>query len=190
MATQVETFECSETASEPIEASEEAIGIIDSLGLAGQQSLVSKTDKKDRCPYRAMRADEAFVYRTICPRSVEIKKYEGSPIPLRVLQIAAHANSLGIFKEMYVWSQEDSTTKDPVLVAVKHGGYEFIDDGLFILARWGDELETFSTLLKKAIGIARERLMSQARKMLPIVENMSDSDIVRAGRQSRIEVVS
>ena len=42
----VETFECQETAAEPIEMAEEAINLIEEMGLEGQQSLVGK-DKND-----------------------------------------------------------------------------------------------------------------------------------------------
>src|SRR4051812_6016244 len=89
----VETFECGEVSHEPTEASEEAIGIIEALGLQGQKTFVASRDGKmpARVPYRLMTAEEVAVYATLCPVAKCIRDYDSSPIPLRVLQIAAHA---------------------------------------------------------------------------------------------------
>ena len=89
---QVESFECTETAHEPLEACQEAVSLMEQLGLDGQKELV--TPKPDngfakRLPYREITAAEAFVYRVLCPDVTPLKKYARSPIPLRVLQVAA-----------------------------------------------------------------------------------------------------
>lgn len=186
---QVETFECAETAAEPIEASEEAIRLIDEMGLKGQSALLSKQDGKrdSRCPYREIRADERFVYRTICPQETEIDRYSVSPIPLRVLQIASHARSLGLFKRMTVWSQEDATVKDPVLVA-STGGYDWeTGSKTFILARWGEELETFAVLLKRACSMAREHLQQKAREFVGLFDAISDSELMSRGPNRNLD---
>lgn len=193
---QVETFECVETASEPIEASEEAIGLIESLGLAGQKELICKPEEKPstRCPYREMTAEEAFVYGVLCPDKSPLGKYKASPIPLRVLQIAAHANSLGIFKDLEVWDRESVTVKDPVLVAYNGDRYKW-DRKLFILARWGEELETFATLLKRAVAIKREQftealegIRASIDAQIASFQGRSQADIVKAGPEAAINL--
>lgn len=77
------------------EVNEEALALIGSLGLAGQQELLSERAVGDgetvvtRNPYRKMTGEEAHIFRAILPREVDIKKYSDGPIPVRVLQIAA-----------------------------------------------------------------------------------------------------
>lgn len=184
----VETFECVETASEPIEATEEAIALIEEMGLTGQQSLLSQgaTDKPvSRCPYREIRQDERFVYKTLCPKATEIKRYDAAPIPLRVLQIAAHAKSLGLFKRIIVWSQEEFEEKDPVLVACTDE-YDFSGNKTYILARWGEELETFATLVKRACDVARKSLQQEARKLVSILEAATDAELMAKGPNREI----
>ena len=171
----VETFECSETAGEPIEATEEAIGIIEKMGLSGQQKLL-KPDSRVRCPYREMTADERFVYGELCPNKVKLADYDASPIPLRVLQIAAHAESLEMFKVLEVWDRETVTEKDPVLVA--HTADSTWDRKTFILARWGEALETFAVLLSRALESRRAKWRQQAAAIAAKVEHISDAEII------------
>lgn len=196
-AVQVETFECSETAAEPIEASEEAIALINELGLAGQQELVAKPEGKpeSRCPYREITAEERMVYRTLCPEKCNLDQYKASPVPLRVLQLAAHANSLGLFQRMEVWDCESVLVPDPVLVA-HTGKYDWSDNTTFILARWGAELETFAVLLKKAVEIRRQVMLDQLKAVqeevvakIALVKGVTPAAIVKAGaeRSFRLE---
>lgn len=187
---QVETYECVETASEPIEATAEAIALMEELELDGQKQLVSPAESKSgggsRCPYREITSEERFVYRTMCPVSINIARYNAAPIPLRVLRIASHANSLGLFKRLMIWDHETVTVKAPVLVAFTGGEYEWIDNRCFILARWGEELETFATLLKRAVISARERLTNEAESLVKIVQATTDAQIIAAGADKKI----
>jgi hypothetical protein len=187
----VETFECTETAAEPIEATEEAIAIMESLGLEGQKALVAPNKNngfEQRCPYREITAEERFVYRILCPVETTLKAYSGTPIPLRVLQIASHAESLGIFTGgLRVWDRASVTVKDPVLVGyTKHAQYSWMEGACFILARWGEELETFATLLKRATAAKREELKQEAQRLTATIAALSDADIVNAGFAKRI----
>ncbi len=186
----VETFECVETAAEPIEACEEALALIEQLGLEGQQELTVKKDssRDSRCPYREMTAEEAFVYGVLCPQSVKLKEYKATPIPLRVLQIAAHADSLGMFKEFDVWDRVSVAVKDPVLVAYAPNKRSSWRNDTYILARWGEELETFSTLLKRAIEMKREQCMShletvtsKAKMLLDNIDSLSTKELIEHG---------
>lgn len=177
---QVETFECSETAAEPTEATEEAVRIIEELGLAGQLELVTKRpDSRDqRCPYREMLKEEAFVYGVLCPNATKLADYKASPIPLRVLQLAAHATSLGLFNRLEVWDREDATEKDPVLVAHTEAPGRS-GNKRFILARWGEVLEPMAVLMKRAMDVHRESLLDMAKGLVKKVENASRHELMR-----------
>ncbi len=179
MSVQVETFECTETASEPIEASEEAISLINELGLDGQQDLIckTKTNHDTRAQYREMTVEEFNVYKTLCPTAMKIGKYKAAPIPLRVLQIASHAKQCFPGSELYVWDRESMVIKDPVLVLEVVVGYSV--KTRYILARWGEELETFVVLLKRAASVAREQLIQSAKSMLSEFEQSSDAELLK-----------
>lgn len=163
---QVETFECSETAAEPIEASQEAAGIIESLELAGQKALLCPQESTtSRCPYREMRKDERFVYGVLCHYKTDLRNYSESPIPLRVLQVAAHAHSLGMFRDLWVWHAASHLEKDPVLVGVVQQGTYTWEVATYILARWGEELESWPTLMKRACDRKREQIADALRSI-------------------------
>lgn len=186
----VETFECSEVQAEDAATCEEALSIIEKLGLTGQKELTAKKEDGDvRCPYRQITHEENFVYRTICPEATKLDKYKASPIPLRVLQVAAHAKSLNMFDHLMVWDRVSVVDKDPVLVGYV-GQYDFSPREVFILARWGEELETFSILLKRAVVIARERLIEQATKCDADIRTASDSQIIKWGARATISAPS
>ena len=188
MAVAIESFECTETMSEPIEACEEAVGLIDTLGLAGQQQLIQRPDEghATRNPYRKIRADERFVYKTLCPQENKLEAYDASPIPLRILQIASHAQSLEQFKQLYVWHQLETVEKDPVLIAATGGQYEWDRGDEFILARWGEELESFPVLLKRACDKVRHALTQQAEKLVVTVASATDDELVDKGPNTQV----
>lgn len=170
---QVETFECSETKEETPAMTEEAKALIEELGMEGQKALVTPNTSGDdkRCPYRMMTRDEWFTYGVLCPEVYELKSYAASTVPLRVLQVAAHAKSLGFFKKIVVWDRASAEVVDPVLVGMTHDSSSRYDPkGCYILARWGETLETFPTLLKQALAEKRARLESDLRKILGIVQ--------------------
>ena len=195
---QVDTFECDETASEPIEACEEAVALMESLGLEGQKSLVTKSEKSGRdtrCPYREMTKDEAFVYRVLCPEETDLSRYSRAPIPLRVLQIAAHASDLGIFKKLVVWDRKSAVVKDPVLVAYGKPAPGEWRDSMFILARWGEELEPFVVLAKRAfeqkrrqIGEALKVIAAGIGSKVAAAEAMTDDELIALGPTAKAEL--
>ncbi len=185
---EVETFECQETAAEPIEASEEAIEIIRSMNLEGQAELITapKAGRESRMPYRIITAEEDFVYRTLCPKQTALAKYKDGPVPLRVLQIAAHAHEIGL-GHLFVWHRASPAVKDPVLVSRKNE-YDWDTDNreTRILARWGDELETFAILFKRAVEAAKQKLIADAESLLSEVKVATGEKIVQKGASFRI----
>lgn len=140
--------------------SPEAVALIESLGLTGQRSLLvesKETGAVVRSPYRQMTQAEFNIYRTVLPRTVELTEYDDGPIPLRVLQVAAHAREL--FPRIEVW-YEAGSRDDPLLlgcdsdcdwrVRVRH-----------MLARWGDVLLPLEDLTAKAAMKLRSRWTSE-----------------------------
>lgn len=168
---QVETFEQTETDETGAQESDpEALALIEKLGLRGQQTLVSPA--KTRCPYRQMNAIEMRVYVTLFPDRQDVQDYGKGPIPLRVLQIAAHAKEH--FGRVEVWS-ETTQAKDPVLVGVKTragrmNGWESND--MFILARWGEALQPFAALVEAAKARLAERFAGAAKKAKVLAEQV------------------
>lgn len=169
---QVETFVDDEIRTEHPEVSSEAADMILALGLEGQFGLVTKpvSQAETRNPYRKITKEERFVYKCLCPTSYAVETYNRSSIPLRVLQVIAHARDF--LPVMEVWDKEDGSVDDPVLV-----GREKKYGDIYLLARWGNELDTFSDLREKAIKSVREQFISGARRaMIAAQAALSASD--------------
>lgn len=171
----VETFECPEVSTEHPEVTAEAMMLIERLGLKGQEKLNTKTDAGDevRCPYRVMTREEMFVYGVLCPRKTDENEYGEEPIPLRVLQVLAHAHSLQYFEGFQIWHRESSTVQDPVLVGTWRGrrnGRGWDETETYILARWGEVLEAFGDLKKKAVTLHRQARLQKLAEIQNEVE--------------------
>jgi len=157
----VQTYEQTECAAEPIDMAEEAIGLIEEMGLEGQMRMVTPPDTDTgergiRMPYRQIKNEENFVFKTICPTEFDMKKYDKSPIPVRVLQVAAHALSLGFFEKLVVWDATTPIEKDPVLLGIHLPDPEKeYEKRYYLLARWGEELDEWPALIKRVVEIAR-----------------------------------
>lgn len=158
---QVETYEVTEQFGiEKHEDEAEAIALIRSLGLEGQQSRLSNVGGSAQAnPYRKMTREEAFVYSRICPQRTDVNRYESGWIPLRVLQVIAHAKPL--FAHLVILHPEDVRI-DPVLVgtAEKYGAH-----GDHILARWGDVLEPLDVLRERAVAGWRKEYAEKIAKI-------------------------
>lgn len=147
---QVQTYEV-----EPVDQNEiqhlaaegEALELIESLELEGQKSLVNE-DTGTILPYRFITAQERFVFKTLFPQECKIQNYKDGPIPLRVLQVAAHVKSLKRDDMTYlqVWYPRQGID-DPVLIARP----DYYKDPIYLIARWGQALLDFDELLAKAI---------------------------------------
>jgi hypothetical protein len=157
MTMQVETFEeGQEESAEFAGCDEEAIALAQELGLVGQERFSGQAKEvggeKRLSPYRSITIEERFVYRTLLEETTEASKYSQSPIPIRVLQVLAHATGLGCYQKFEIWSQR-TAIKDPVLVGVPAGESQYTDKR-DLLARWGEVLEPIETLKLKAIKLA------------------------------------
>jgi hypothetical protein len=158
---EIQTFEIDEVMTEPLVECEESKALIEKLGLEGQQTLMTVTDdgEEARCPYRRMTKQEFDVYSILCPLKKRLDEYKGQTIPLRVLQVASHADSLNFFQYIQVWDKQEVEIKDPVLVGVIKEDY---DEKFYILARWGEELDEMPAMMKKAVEMKLEEMKSDA----------------------------
>jgi len=159
----VETYECEETQDETPEMSAEALRLVESLELEGQLELIASSTPGERIPYREMTKEETIVYQLLCPTTTHLEKYAKSPIPVRVLQVAAHAKETGMFDELVIWHANPAADPDPVLVA--HVGKGYSVKTRFILARWGDVLDEWPALVNKALARYREQLTARLEEI-------------------------
>jgi hypothetical protein len=139
---QVETYECETVPTE--DCTDEARMLAEQLGAQGQGVFY----QKDRpvAAYRKMTPEEFAVYKLLFPHKESIEKFSASPIPLRVLQVGAHAKEL-LTGTLIVWHQ--GVGKDDPILTLREGG-EY-GGTYYLLARWGTALEEFSVLREQAI---------------------------------------
>lgn len=159
---QVETYEALEyeTGEQAPEMEAEAIEIIELLGLEGQRKLLAgEGETQTRAPYRKLTAQEKRVYSVLCPESSSLEDFDACPIPLRVLQVAAHAREL--YDEVVVWCPRTEVDNDPVLIGRNSTGYYSHDE--FLLARWGEVLLPFDELVEVAKEVWKKDSLSKAR---------------------------
>jgi len=143
----VETFKERQKAPQTIEDIESYNALVVDLGL--EQMCI----KKDRMSIEPMPQLEHNVYKALCPKKIDLKEYP-HPIPVEVLKAMKESKSW--FEETFpgkdikyqVWVDEDP---DPVLICKV--GY----DNSYLIGRWGNELQDFPTLLKRA----KERVLAK-----------------------------
>lgn len=160
---QVETFE--QQVERHPEACDEAERLIGELGLGGQQAITSPNDGAPRCPYRQWTAIEHEMYSLLCPSVDKVEDYCADTIPLRVLQVLAHAKMLGIYESFEVWHAASPAVKDPILVGVPHSE-TWRKEKRHLLARWGSELDEFPAMVRQAAAIKRTKLLGDAAKLV------------------------
>jgi len=148
----IETFEIelaeNNTATGQVEA--EALELIESLGLEGQNDFIGKdeeTEVKRVIPYRKATEAQRNIIKLLFPELSEVSKFNEEPIPLRVLQVIAFVKQ-NCSEEM-PWigiHHVRGVDKDPVLIGKKSSW----DSDFYLLARWGDALESWEKLQAKA----------------------------------------
>lgn len=152
----VETYEITELDSTgKVECEQEAIELIDKLGLDGQCKLVNgEGDEQTRCPYAKVTKEQKRVIKSVCPEETKLYDYADGLIPLRVLQVAAHGKE--IFDQLYVWHPENADEKDPYLIGAQTNVGKYNSTEYYLLARWGAELLPWSEMKAKAAEKIRQ----------------------------------
>lgn len=178
----IETYEIEQPSQEieQLAQDSEARELCEKLGLSGQLAL-SNNESATVFPYRRMTATEQKVFELHCPIKTKLDQYKSDAIPLRVLQVAAHAISCNVLHAVYVWHPKESRL-DPVLVGYtsNYGG------DLYLLARWAQVWKEFDLLLEEAKNIWQSKRIAQLKKAQAEVERSlttveSDWDIFLHG---------
>lgn len=183
----VETYE-TDTIDEDTLASEitspEALALIDTLGLSGQKKLTETVqaggeEVVKRVPYRSITLEESRIFNVILPKHVALRAYKDAPMPLRVLQVAAHA--VEFFDDVEVWCPADPKLPDPLLIGWKNVTRHSdtlitrkAEAQCFILARWGDVLEPLDELRVKAARMLTARVKSRLASAKGTLEKFSE----------------
>jgi hypothetical protein len=183
----VETYEVTEltTDGETELLDEQSLALIDELGLRGQRNFISERSAGDDDtvktlnPYRLITREESNVFRACFPMETRVEDYEGGVIPLRVLQVIAHARTvLPSNARLIVWHPEDSTTRDPILVAVATDGQH--NTRTYLLARWGEALDTMTTLktmARQKLRASSKRALAEAKSKIAVFEATLEAQI-------------
>lgn len=102
--------------------------------------------------FRLMTEEESKVFKTLFPAETKLQDYT-SYVPAEALQALKELQDSGSFalrREPMVWHAKEYDP-DPVLVhPVRKSGTGDWPDGMVLIARWGDALEDFEVLAKKA----------------------------------------
>lgn len=183
---QIETFEC-ETAPASVEFTEEAIALVEKLGASKQNAYYK--EGKPPLPYRLMTLEEKAVYEILLPRKDDIKDYDASPIPLRVLQVGAHAKEVLEAGTLMIW--HPGVGKDDPLLTLRIG--ESWASKYYLLARWGEVLEEWPVLFELAVKRQIETVTAAIVSSRMSLEQWQAgaSDMVRNGiRKGQTDVPS
>jgi hypothetical protein len=165
---QIETYEIEEaTSGTTKETDAQSIELIEKLGLEGQKKLISPSTG-ERLQYPEMTTAEHNVYKAVFPVHTNIKAYEGGIIPVRVLQVAAHAADFCY--DVQVW-HKGNPRLDPLLVG-RIGPSEYQIRKVLRLARWGDALVDYSELVKEAREIIRRRIEREQNNRIENAKTM------------------
>ena len=178
----IETYEIQEVEEAKVEDLEQCAALVDELGLTGQNQYYRPNERDgeqgiDVFPYRKMTAQEKVVIKALCPEVTKLESYKDGPIPLRVMQVAAHAKALrsdiGDECGLYVWHPRSADDPDPYL-CLQLGPY-YSPRETYILARWGDELDNWNTMIEKAKAIMVAERINLLETIVAKVEAMKGS---------------
>lgn len=166
------------------EVSEEALALIETLGLTGQAQLLSRRTLGEgeivetRMPFRFITAEEHRVFSALFPVMTEIGDYDATPIPLQVLQVAAKAKEFFPFGSspkvgLYVMHPQNHREPDPVLIGRRSKPGATWDVQTFLLARWGEALLPLDELRVKAHAVllpSIQQKVVEAKAQLAVFE--------------------
>lgn len=165
-----ESFEETELQYATGDESECRLALVNKLGLKGQKIETGVP----LITFPKMTLDQHVIFSFFCPKETELATYSESPVPLRVLEIADKAMGQGV-KCLTVWHPEVVRT-DPILVG-RDNDDRYKATTLFLLARWGAELDEWPALLTKFRHAASARVKAVAREAAALAEAINESGI-------------
>lgn len=95
-----------------VEALDEWKGIAEELGMESQLGFIAKAESP--IPYPFINTSMERIFSTLCPCSVDFKKYDKTPIPLEVLKQISYSVKEKHFKSIYIWY--DDKSPDPFVI--------------------------------------------------------------------------
>lgn len=98
--------------------------LVSELGLEGQTKIASPT--KSPIPFMHIKKSMKNIFECLCPRKVEVEKYDVTPIPVEILDLIALAKREKHFDNIQIWY--DDKSPDPFCVGIK-GSYYCYDKG-------------------------------------------------------------
>ena len=203
MSTIVETFIIEETASLIYnnEHLDDWNAIVEELGLTGQTSI--QVIGKSPIPFMHMKQSLINIFGCLCPRTVNIKDYNATPIPLEILELAALAKREEYFAKIQIWY--DDKSPDPACIGITGHWYQstwgddrnkdldklefkteqeardaggkniyFTTKGHYLLGKWADVKHSFEELKKMAIKRETEFLTNSLMKEIKTAQRKLD----------------
>lgn len=181
----IEVYDVKELDSDLTEEEQGAqLAMIDRLGLEGQKELIG--EDKEVCPFRKMTNQEKMVYETLFPKCTLVTEYSDGVVPMRAMQVLEQANKLNKFDYFVVWHPENADDPDPLLLGLV-GDNTYNPTEIWMLARWGEALESFEALKKKAeelkyikyVGLLKD-IKARVASALNSAEEMTPSEYFAA----------
>lgn len=146
----VELYNEQETSPNNKEEMELHLELAKELGLANQALLHSE---KGVNSYRKMTAEELFVFSVNFPEVIALDKYIGL-IPIRMLTAIKEFKKIHPNLGIYLLCPEPGKP-DPIVTG---GQYGWNANDNYIIGRFGEALEDFAILYKKALEIVHKRI--------------------------------
>jgi len=103
--------------------------LIKELGMNGQHNVVRPL--KSPIPFKYMNTSYVNIAKELCPRRIEFKLYDKSPIPLEILSLIKLAVDENHFETIEIWY--DEKTPDPFAIGI-NPTYQLTD----VNNRWKD----------------------------------------------------
>lgn len=180
MKTSVETFLIEETVeliydNEKLEKWNE---LVEKLNLNGQTRIVTKD--KSPIPFVNLNQSMINVFRTLCPRQVDVSVYDVTPIPVEILDLISLSVKENHFNKIEIWY--DDKTPDPACIGTTGYWYQsswyddrdrsldnlkfrtrkecedagcknisFSEDKKYLLGKWADVKHSFEELKEMAM---------------------------------------
>lgn len=87
---------------------------VEELGLQGQTQIV----KKDKSPIPFMHLKQSYknICEQLCPRKVNVREYNVTPIPVEILELVSLSNKEKYFSRVEIWY--DEKTPDPFAIGM------------------------------------------------------------------------
>jgi len=150
--------------------------LVSELGLEGKTEIVKP--EKSPIPFMFIKTSMYNVFKTLCPRSVPVSKYNITPIPVEILDLIALSKRENYFQSIEIWYDDkdpdplcigktckfygykngswnsndrfEAATKQEVKDVIgEHNVYE-TDEKHYLLGKWADVKHSFDELKEMA----------------------------------------